>query len=141
MSWLPSMAITFLGAAVRPSYSTQGIEPYRSIPLRFQGSNLEATLTAKRLLVPSTTSLSTSGTSFGIDFLEAYRQAITRLSWLSYSRSQTYCDTRGCHSPARSIAGLVAPHAGQRRTPLKIRKRTPCVDYAMQAHGLTDFEN
>lgn len=53
VSWLPSMAITFLGAAFRPSYSTQRERPYRSKLLRFQGANLEDPLTVKRLLVPS----------------------------------------------------------------------------------------
>ena len=80
----------------------------------FQGTNLEDPLTVKRLLVPSAIGLSNNGTNLGIDSLEAYRQAITRLSWLSYSRSRAYLDTRGCHSPARSIAGLAAPHAGRR---------------------------
>jgi hypothetical protein len=114
VSWFPSMANTFLGAAARPSYLTQPIVLIGQSWLRFQGTNLEDPLTAKRLLVPSAIVLSDPGTSFGIDPLKAYRQAISRLSWLSYSRSKTYFDTRGCHSPARSIAGLAAPHAGQR---------------------------
>jgi hypothetical protein len=108
--------------------------------LWFQGTNLEDPLTVKRLLVPSAIGLSNNGTNLGIDSLEAYRQAITRLSWLSYSRSRAYLDTRGCHSPARSIAGLVAPHAGQRRTPLK-KEANPVCGLRHAKHGLTDFEN
>ena len=84
----------------------------------FQGTNLEDPLTAKRLLVPNCDGLSTFAASFGIDPLKTYRQAISRLSWLSYSRSKTCFDTRGCHSPARSVTRLAAPHAGQRHTPL-----------------------
>ena len=92
--------------------------PRRLFHRWFQGTNLEDPLTAKRLLVPRTAWLSPRRPSFGIDPLKIYRQAISRLSWLSYSRSRTCLDTRGRHSPARPIARLAAPHAGQRRTPL-----------------------
>lgn len=84
----------------------------------FQGTNLEDPLTAKRLLVPKAAQLSLRRLSFGIDPLNTYRQAISRLLWFSYSRSKTCFDTRGRHSPARSVTRLAAPHAGQRRTPL-----------------------
>jgi hypothetical protein len=118
-----------------PGRPTRHKRPYRSIVLWFQGTNLEDPLTAKRLLVPRTARLWPRYPSFGIDPLQTYRQAIIRLSWLSYSRSQTYCDTRGCHSPARPLTRLVAPHAGQRRTPLKSGSAprvwiTPCLSMA-----------
>jgi hypothetical protein len=63
---------------------------------------------------------------FGIVSLATYRQALTGLSWLSFSRSQIYCDTRMrsasdsvCHqtrgSPRRPTLNEVA--LGDSRTP------------------------
>lgn len=78
----------------------------------FQGTNLEDPLTAKRLLVPKTEKLSPHCLSFGIDSLKTYRQAITRLSWLSYS-SLASARRRARHGPIPLVAKTETPHAGR----------------------------
>jgi hypothetical protein len=100
-----------LAGIVNPSARSRAI---RRLWLTKVAASLLESLHTLHLHVPSDIPLSQNSTSFGIDPLEVYRQAITRLSWLSYSRPKTYFSTRGCHSPARSITGRAAPHAGPR---------------------------
>ena len=49
----------------------------------------------------------------GSVFRPAYRQALTGLSWLSYSRPLDLPAVPGLVSPVQPVAGLAAPHAGQ----------------------------
>ena len=55
-----------------------------------------------------------SHSRFGTVFRQTYRQALTGLSWLSYSRAETYSAARTRHGPAVAVARGLTPHAGAR---------------------------
>jgi hypothetical protein len=62
----------------------------------------------------ATPPLSDRRSLLGIDSLSADRQALTGLSWLSYSWPLICSGPRTRHGPAPRIATLVTPHAGSR---------------------------
>lgn len=85
------------------------------MPPGFRGTSLEAPATEmNHPLVPDEKHLSAPLVSFGINSPITYRQGITPLSSLSYSRRLTYRRTRRSHPPTRRIATLATPEAGQR---------------------------
>ena len=54
-----------------------------------------------------------SHSRFGTVFRQTYRQALTGLSWLSYSRPSHFSTVPGLVGPVSPAARLKTPHAGQ----------------------------
>jgi hypothetical protein len=120
VSWFPSMAITFLGAAVRPSYLNKGLTD--KVPPLISGYESRRSPYRETVACPQCPRLSPRGTSFGIDPLKTYRQALTGLSWLSYSRpsiSAQYPD------PSRSGSRSYERAGSPRRLRLSGLSRVP----------------
>jgi len=70
--------------------------------------------------------VSSSRSRFGTVFRQAYRQALTGLSWLSYSPSRLSRAIAGLVSPVSPVARLKAPHAGQVARSSIRNSQAPC---------------
>ena len=74
-----------------------------------------------------------SHSRFGTVFRQTYRQALTGLSWLSYSQPSHFSTVPGLVGPVSPVTRLKAPHAGQVE-----RSETTDLD---PLYGITQSEN